>query len=650
MQKTLTKTIASILVCLSLALSSIGFLPMNVFAGTGSHGMITARTKTKVTGFEIFGYPDNKTINVKEDLVLTAGIFMPSDAHEDYKKVEWEVTGKDAGGNNMAAEDIKLTNITDTTAIISVSQPGQVTITATAKNGSTNQDDWKSASVDITVLQPVTDITIGNAPANNTMDVGKTCTLTATLSPTNVSNVYKKVEWTFTGIDANGDPMSDEKISLKGSTDTTATIGVAEPGTVTITATAKNGSTNQDDWKSASVNITVLQPVTGITGFEGLPAGSTMDVGKTYTLSAKFDPTNVSNVYKTVEWTFTDIDANGDPMPDEKISLTDNGDTTATISVSKPGTVTITATAKNGLGEDKSGEWIEKSVEITVLQPVTGITIGNAPANNTMDVGKTCMLTATLSPTNVSNVYKKVTWSSDKPSVATVDKDTGKVIAKLPGTAKITATAGDKEASVDITVLQPVTGIEIKDVPESYVDVGNEFTLTAKLSPENVSDTYKTVTWGSNNTDVAEVEATTGKVTAKAPGQVTITAKTANDLSATCKVYVDMVVVGSRNTPRGNFSSTDALVVGPVKLKFSVEYIGADGAWYPRYQYLNSSFKLTVIPANGSDIQIQKCVFRYRANSAEVTEEPFEHSGWYDGYDFPIIDQVDVYFTSNAIG
>ena len=435
MQKTLTKTIASILVCLSLALSSIGFLPMNVFAGTGSHGMITARTKTKVTGFEIFGYPDNKTINVKEDLVLTAGIFMPSDAHEDYKKVEWEVTGKDAGGNNMAAEDIKLTNITDTTAIISVSQPGQVTITATAKNGSTNQDDWKSASVDITVLQPVTDITIGNAPANNTMDVGKTC-----------------------------------------------------------------------------------------------------------------------------------------------------------------------------------------------------------------------MLTATLSPTNVSNVYKKVTWSSDKPSVATVDKDTGKVIAKLPGTAKITATAGDKEASVDITVLQPVTGIEIKDVPESYVDVGNEFTLTAKLSPENVSDTYKTVTWGSNNTDVAEVEATTGKVTAKAPGQVTITAKTANDLSATCKVYVDMVVVGSRNTPRGNFSSTDALVVGPVKLKFSVEYIGADGAWYPRYQYLNSSFKLTVIPANGSDIQIQKCVFRYRANSAEVTEEPFEHSGWYDGYDFPIIDQVDVYFTSNAIG
>lgn len=65
---------------------------------------------------------------------------------------------------------------------------------------------------------------------------------------------------------------------------------------------------------------------------------------------------------------------------------------------------------------------------------------------------------------------------------------------------------------------------------------GEEFTLTATVSPANADD--KSVTWGSNNTAVATVDAT-GKVIAVAAGSATITVTTADGgKTATCNVTV----------------------------------------------------------------------------------------------------------------
>ena len=110
------------------------------------------------------------------------------------------------------------------------------------------------------------------------------------------------------------------------------------------------------------------------------------------------------------------------------------------------------------------------------------------------------------------------------------------------GTASMTACnligGGDgdgehQEQGDDTTVA--VTGVSLnKDVLN--LQVGGSETLTATVAPGNA--TTKTVTWKSDNTDVAEVDSN-GKVTAKAKGQATITVTTTSGgKTDTCVVNV----------------------------------------------------------------------------------------------------------------
>ena len=65
--------------------------------------------------------------------------------------------------------------------------------------------------------------------------------------------------------------------------------------------------------------------------------------------------------------------------------------------------------------------------------------------------------------------------------------------------------------------------------------VGDNETLTATIAPTNA--TNKTVTWSSSNNSIATVD-NNGKVSAIAEGTATITAKSANNKTATCAVTV----------------------------------------------------------------------------------------------------------------
>lgn len=80
------------------------------------------------------------------------------------------------------------------------------------------------------------------------------------------------------------------------------------------------------------------------------------------------------------------------------------------------------------------------------------------------------------------------------------------------------------------------------------LEVGQSKTLVAVTSPESA---VKSVTWYSSNNKIATVSKN-GKVTAVKAGTVTITAKTSNELKATCKVtvkekYDTTVINGSAN-------------------------------------------------------------------------------------------------------
>lgn len=156
----------------------------------------------------------------------------------------------------------------------------------------------------------------------------------------------------------------------------------------------------------------------------------------------------------------------------------------------------------------------------------------------TLDVGGSENFAATITPSNATN--KNVTWSSDNQNVATVEN--GKVTAVGAGKATITVTTedGNKTATCAVTVNPiSVTGVTL-DQSALPISVGGSAELKANVTPENA--TNKTVTWSSDNTAVATVDAS-GKVTAVAPGTATITVTTADGgKTANCTVTVTQPV------------------------------------------------------------------------------------------------------------
>ena len=185
---------------------------------------------------------------------------------------------------------------------------------------------------------------------------------------------------------------------------------------------------------------------------------------------------------------------------------------------------------------------LEKSYQIL---PITVAEIKLSQSTLSMKKGETAALTVTITPENATD--KSVDWTSSDTKIATVDS-TGKVTAVSAGTASITCMAkdgSDKKAICKVTVTDPippkpsvvkVTKITLNKTTAS-VGKGKTMQLTATVTPTNA--TNKAVIWKSSNTKIATVSST-GKVTAKAAGTVTITctAKDGSGKKATCKVTV----------------------------------------------------------------------------------------------------------------
>ena len=117
-----------------------------------------------------------------------------------------------------------------------------------------------------------------------------------------------------------------------------------------------------------------------------------------------------------------------------------------------------------------------------------------------------------------------------------------------------------QEGSSDVKV----TGVSL-DKTKLTMKKGTNATLTATVKPANA--TNKEVTWTSSNKDIVYVNAS-GKVSAYAPGNATITCKTKDGgYKATCKVTVTQPVTGVKVS-----KSTLTMVVGDeVKIKATVK-------------------------------------------------------------------------------
>lgn len=170
--------------------------------------------------------------------------------------------------------------------------------------------------------------------------------------------------------------------------------------------------------------------------------------------------------------------------------------------------------------------------------PVKGVTLNKIVLK--LYTGGSETLKATITPANATNKY--VTWTSSKPTVATVDAN-GKVTAKSIGMADITVTTkdGGYTATCRVGVVRrpggnvSVTGVTLNKTTLKLTK-GTSETLTATIAPTNA--TNKKVTWASSNAAVATVDAS-GKVTGVAKGTATITVTTEDGgHTATCAVEV----------------------------------------------------------------------------------------------------------------
>lgn len=272
------------------------------------------------------------------------------------------------------------------------------------------------------------------------------------------------------------------------------------PGTARIYAQSTVDSSKKD-----YITVTVTSGTICVDSVTLNRSSISLEKGDTFTLSATVCPTNATN--KSICWSSTN----------PSVATVSGGVVTAKAS----GYAYIYAEAQDG-----SGEYDSCYVNVTEDILVTSVTV--SPSSKTMNIGASTYLYETVCPTNATN--KCVKWSSNKTSVATVNPDTGLVIAQGAGTATITATAQDgsgKKGYCTITVNAPirVTGVEV--CPTSLtLNVGDIEYLCASITPYNA--TNQTVTWCSSNESVATVGLYTGKVTAKKAGTTTITATTAD--------------------------------------------------------------------------------------------------------------------------
>lgn len=154
-----------------------------------------------------------------------------------------------------------------------------------------------------------------------------------------------------------------------------------------------------------------------------------------------------------------------------------------------------------------------------------------------LKIGQNSTFAVIMSPYTIID-NKQVTWTSSNANVATVDAQ-GVVIGVNIGEAIITAqSANGQKASATVAVDDNEVAIEQITLSKTQMTMkkGTSEGLKATIDPTNTT-TDKTLGWQSSNDQVVSVSST-GSLTARAPGEATITVTTTNGKQVSCQVTV----------------------------------------------------------------------------------------------------------------
>ena len=224
---------------------------------------------------------------------------------------------------------------------------------------------------------------------------------------------------------------------------------------------------------NAEGNVTYLRTTSRIVIDTTAPQINGIEDGKTYYV---IDGETVT-AYPISDVTAIDMNLDSFSVNGKPISISD-ADKTKSVSFSAPYEESCTY---KFIATDKAGNVTEKTVNLYYNDKVVSVTgVSLNESSITLDVGGSKTLAATVTPDNATN--KKVRWTSDNETVATVSED-GVVTAVAGGTAVITATTHDGlfTATCTVTVNAPdaAPSITTDTLPDGKVGEAYSQTLTA---------------------------------------------------------------------------------------------------------------------------------------------------------------------------
>ena len=340
-----------------------------------------------------------------------------------------------------------------------------------------------------------------------------------------------------------------------GSGGGTLTIGPAAEGKMlTVTAGADKDNASPVPGSAFTLAENIIDKVGNLAWFHSVevkrdkpaPSGVTLDPATlnltitaetpapTSPLKAIVAPADASD--RNVTWT----------SDDPGIAKVENGTVTAVA----PGQTTITATTSDG---NRTA-----TCTVTVTRAVTAITL--EPTEVPLFAGDSTTLKATVAPEDATN--KTLNWTSSDDKIATVDQ-TGKVTAKAPGTATITAATDGSgvTATCKVTVTAKtyglscnVSAINFGNVYPGYTQPGAQtFTLT---NTGNQTLTGLTVS-SANNFVMGKLSADTVE-----PGKtVTFTAQPKAGLNV--GTYSETITVTGNNNVKATATVSFTVVQAP---------------------------------------------------------------------------------------
>ena len=305
------------------------------------------------------------------------------------------------------------------------------------------------------------------------------------------------------------EPTEEQPTTAESTTEPT-TEAVTEPTTEAVTEPTTEAVTEpttetvtEPTTEAVTEPTTVPKPTTVPTGIKLNKTDIVLGTTESYALSTTVTNGNLSQV------TFS--------TGNKKIATVDENGKITAVGV---GTSKITAKTYNGK---------TASCTVTVKKLADSITLNKTSI--TLGVGEKYDLNSSI-PNNTAAYYRL--YYSNNTAIAPVQKAGGLVTAKTAGTTTIRCKLNNgKEATCKVTVKSAPSRVTVSD-KSATLKVGQSKTLKATLN--NNAYSYRS-TWTSSNTYVATVNST-GKISAKSQGTATITYKTYNGKTASCKLTV----------------------------------------------------------------------------------------------------------------